>query len=69
MSYEVSPDQTGLYRWRFRATGGEVIALSAQGFVTRPSACRALEDFRAAARNPGETRGCPPDVAALRPAR
>lgn len=56
--YEVYADQTGLYRWRFRAPSGDVLAQSGRGFQTRATTCRAVGEFKEAAVNPGETQGC-----------
>jgi uncharacterized protein YegP (UPF0339 family) len=64
--YEVYPDRTGLYRWRFFVRGSDVMAHSATGFIGREAACRALEEFKVAVREPGETRGCPKDESHLR---
>jgi uncharacterized protein YegP (UPF0339 family) len=67
--YEVYPDRTGLYRWRFLLRSGDVLANSATGFIGRDAACRALDEFRAAVSDPGETRGCPKDESHLRVVR
>ena len=56
--YEVYADQTGLYRWRFRAPDGEVLAVSGRGFRTRALACRAGHEFQRVATGSGEIRGC-----------
>jgi uncharacterized protein YegP (UPF0339 family) len=65
--YEVYPDQTGLYRWRFQAASGEALAHSGRGYNTRAVACRAVEEFRSA--SPGETRGCEHQPSLLQVAR
>jgi uncharacterized protein YegP (UPF0339 family) len=67
--YEVYADRTGAYRWQFRMPSGLVLAQSGGSYLNRSLTCQALAEFRAAARDAGEARGCGEERSALRVVR
>ena len=44
--FEVYKDKSGEYRWRLRATNGQVIATGGQGFSSKASALSSIESIK-----------------------
>jgi uncharacterized protein YegP (UPF0339 family) len=67
--FEVYADRTGAYRWQFQLPSGLVLAQSGGNYLNRALACQALAEFRAAAQNTSEARGCGEQQSGLRVVR
>lgn len=44
--FVIYKDKSGQWRWRFVAANGRIMADSAEGYVSRSNAARALRRFR-----------------------
>lgn len=47
--FEVYQDKTGNYRWRLKASNGEPLAISEEGFSSKRSCLNSIESVRKAA--------------------
>lgn len=47
--FEVYQDKSGNYRWRLKATNGEPLAVSEEGFSSKASCKNSIESVRKAA--------------------
>jgi large subunit ribosomal protein L21 len=45
-AFEIYEDKAGQWRWRLRASNGEILAMSEQGFSTKASVVRSLDSVR-----------------------
>ncbi len=54
MAFEIYEDKAGEWRWRLRASNGELVAMSEQGFSSKSGVVRALDVVR---RNVAEAEG------------
>jgi uncharacterized protein YegP (UPF0339 family) len=46
MKFEIYADASGAYRWRLRASNGQIIASSGESFASKANATRAAENVR-----------------------
>lgn len=49
MKFEVYADSGGKYRWRLRASNGQVVATSGESFASKANAKAAAENIKARA--------------------
>jgi hypothetical protein len=46
MKFEIYADSSGNYRWRLRASNGQIVASSGESFSSKANAIRAAENVR-----------------------
>ena len=49
MKFEIYADSGGSYRWRLRATNGQIVATSGESFASKANARSAAENVKARA--------------------
>lgn len=53
MGYEIYQDKSGHWRWRLRASNGQLVASGGEGFASKANVIRALESVRKNAQSEG----------------
>ena len=53
MGYEIYQDKSGEWRWRLRASNGQLVATGGEGFASKSNVIRALESVRKNAQSEG----------------
>ena len=46
MGFEIYQDKAGEWRWRLRASNGNLVAITEEGYVSKENVIRALESVR-----------------------
>jgi uncharacterized protein YegP (UPF0339 family) len=54
MGFEIYKDKRGEWRWRLRASNGQLVAISEEGFASKQNVIRTLESVR---KNAAEAEG------------